>query len=84
MPKTETLFGTAALNGDTLTTAVESVTQAMLSLNNRAVIENREVLWDTLNLQVETESEEFISGQHIVSYSQITASAFATKRGSAA
>ena len=54
MAKTERVSITSGLDGETKATALASITQAIDSLDGEGDKQGRTLLWDTLELKVET------------------------------
>jgi hypothetical protein len=79
--KTETLFATGTLAGRTRTSAVESFDSALKALEDAATKEDREVLYDTLEVSIERDHME--EGTLTQKYATIIEDAYFSVKASA-
>lgn len=80
--KTERLYATATLNGETALTAAASLHEAILNLAKRGDSEGRLVLFDTLDVTIErrtVDDRTFADHSKTQSYVSIEVSAEAVK-----
>lgn len=81
--KTERLYATATLNGETALTAAASLHEAILNLAKRGDSEGRLVLFDTLDVAIERRTVDdrtfFADHSKVQSYVSIEVSAEAVK-----
>lgn len=80
--KTERLYATATLNGETALTAAASLHEAILNLAKRGESEGRLVLFDTLDVTIErrtVDDRSWADSSRVQSYVSIEVSAEAVK-----